>query len=515
MINRLVALGLAGMASVFCGPALADRPLISASPIELQVYFPGWLGRPYDSNSPVEKQVAERTGISLHSIETEVDVAFREEVARIIRSGQLPDIIGGTELRGLFNKYGPQGAFVKLDELIPEHAPNLHRFFQDNPDLYRAAMSYDHHLYFIPFFPEGDLTKGYFIRQDWLDKLGLEIPQTAEEFYEVLHAFKTRDPNGNGKADEIPFFARDLIALLQIAPLWDARSSGSSEALDFYVQGNALVHGLVQPEFKDVIRNLAKWYREGLIDPAVLDEDMQSRTYALKNNLAGAMHDWFVSTSSFNDSLQDEIPGFRLIPIAPPASASGQRREEGRRRKIQPSGWAISYQNPYPIETLKYFDFWFGEEGRRLDSFGLEGVHYDLIDGKPVFKPEVLAADKPVIEQLRDAGAAMPRGVRQDFNYEWQSANEIAQAGMRLYRTGDYLFEAVYPSALNQEEQVAIDLYLAPVKAHIIKRVTGWIRGEGDVDAEWESYLRELNDIGFTDVLNAMNSARWRELYQK
>ncbi len=42
------------------------------------------------------------------------------------------------------------------------------------------------------------------IYKPWLDKLGLKMPTTTDEFYEVLKAFKTKDPNGNGKADEIP-----------------------------------------------------------------------------------------------------------------------------------------------------------------------------------------------------------------------------------------------------------------------------------------------------------------------
>lgn len=500
---------------MICETVRADPAHIADPPIELRVYFPDWDGQSYDSDSAVEEYAAKRTGVSLRSIQTKPGQLPRQRMIRLIRSAKLPDIVGGADVQRLFNKYGPQGAFIRLDELLSRHAPNLTAFFNANPDLYRAAMAHDHHLYFIPYFPEGDLSTGYFIRKDWLDRLGLEVPQTARDFHEVLLAFRTRDPNGNGQVDEIPFFAQDLVSLLHIAPLWDARSSGSDHALDFHVKGNELVHGLAQPEFREVISNLAQWYREGLFNPEILDGVAPERTTVLQQDRVGALHDLFGPTASYNDSLVATIPGFELIPIAPPASASGRRMEEGSRRRILPTGWAISFRNPYPVETLRYFDFWFSEEGRRLQNFGIEGVHYDMIDGMPILRPEVLGADRPVIEQLRAAGAALPRGGRQDFDQEWQAANAIARQGIQLYRDGYFLPEPFYPSALTQEEQTVIDLHLAQVTTYMLLRIKNWIRGEGDVHAEWEGYLRELDDLGLAKVIGALNSARWRDLYDK
>lgn len=56
-----------------------------------------------------------------------------------------------------------------------------------------------------------------------LDKLGLEQPDNVDELYDVLVAFRDQDPNGNGKADEVPYFARDWEEVLRLLTLWDAR----------------------------------------------------------------------------------------------------------------------------------------------------------------------------------------------------------------------------------------------------------------------------------------------------
>ena len=56
--------------------------------------------------------------------------------------------------------------------------------------------------------------------------------------------------------------------------------------------------------------------------------------------------------------------------------------EENQRLPVKPDGWAITVTNEHPEETIKYFDFWFTDLGKRLSNFGVEGQQYDLVDGK-------------------------------------------------------------------------------------------------------------------------------------
>ncbi len=72
-------------------------------------------------------------------------------------------------------------------------------------------------------------------------------------------------------------------------------------------------------------------------------------------NLGGATHDWFASTSGYNAALADKIDGFNFIPFLPPASAGGVRMEEHRRIPIKPDGWAISYHQRAPDRNHQVF----------------------------------------------------------------------------------------------------------------------------------------------------------------
>ena len=159
-----------------------------------------------------------------------------------------------------------------------------------------AATAADGHIYYIPgtLAPIGSgnvPSEAFFIRQDWLDKLGLKVPATVDEYYEVLKAFKTQDPNGNGQADEIPYFDR-AGTINDLYQLFAAHA-------DYYINDQGqYVNGRTEDAYKNAVKELAKWYREGLIDPEIFTRGQQAREQLLSSNIGGATHDWISSTTS-------------------------------------------------------------------------------------------------------------------------------------------------------------------------------------------------------------------------
>ncbi|TRD14359.1 extracellular solute-binding protein [Palleronia caenipelagi] len=492
-------------------PEAAEDPTIANPPITLNIHFRDYSGRnTYDEDTPVERQAAIRTGIALRNVPLKRAEKPADAINMFLTSGDMPDIFGGNNIEDAIRYWGVQGAFLPLDSLIADHAPHLNHFLQSRPDLVAGARALDGQLYHVPNFPDGAYSLGYFIRQDWLDTLGLDVPQTVDELHDVLLAFRNDDPNGNGEQDEIPFFARLQSELLHLVTLWDARNSGSTEFFDFYIEDGVIRHGAAEDNYRRAIRNLALWYREGLIDPALINAPGSDRDTILQSNLGGMTHDWFGSTAAYNTIIGEEIPGFKLRPIAPPQSPSGRRIEERQRPQIFPHGWAISHTNPHPIETIRYFDYWFSPEGRRLANFGVDGVHYDLIDGAPVFRPEILNGPSSVVDLLLKDGAQIPRGFPQDFAYEAQWMNDIALEGIRLYEDGAFLADPLPHLALNESELRIYLRYWRPLREYMAERSMDWIAGIGDVDTEWDTYIEELNDRGLNLLLTALNAAYQR-----
>lgn len=501
-------------------PVFADGNLrVVDEPLELTIHM-HWpraqgygVGGDTSEIYPVELAAREMTGVSLvDATAGSNSTESLEAMNLLLATGDLPDIVGGHLIQQPVNQFGPEGAFVPLNDLVREHAPNIQAFWDENPGLVEAISAFDGNYYYIPYLPDGEFGRAWFIRQDWLDALGLEQPQNVDELYATLVAFRDDDPNGNGLQDEIPYFARQWEEVNRLLTLWDARSSGSDTYHDFYItEDRTIAHPYAQDAYRVGISNIARWYEEGLIDPEIFTRGSSSRDFLLSENLGGVTHDWFASTSGYNAALADSVPGFNFIPFLPPASANGVRMAEHRRIPIKPDGWAISFTNEHVVETIRYFDFWFSEEGRNLANFGVEGRTWNMVDGEPTFTEAVLTSDQAVNSQMYLEGAQIFRGYPQDYAYEWQWTSEAAREGIELYGQNDLLVEQFLGVAFNQEEQAVFDRFWPSIRTYMLERQQAWILGSGNVEEDWDDYIETLNRMGYQDVIEVMNAAYARQ----
>ena len=493
------------------GSATEAPTAIVEQPLQLTVHMHHKRHTEYDENWPVEIAACEMTSICLKNATVGSDTSNSgEALSLLLASGNIPDIVGSSRLKDYANQFGPRGAFLPLNDLIDKHAPHIKAFFDERPKIRQSITADDENIYYIPNLPDGKFGRAYWLRTDWLDALNLEIPTTVEEYETVLRSFRNQDPNGNGIKDEIPFFARHWQELIRLVTLFGGRSTGSGEYHDFMVVNDEIQHPYAEEGYRDGIYHLARWYADGLIDPEIFTRGVSTREELLGNNLGGATHDWFPSTSTFND-LSDEIDGFEFRAIAPPANVNGVRFEESRRAPVRSDGWAIGGMNENPIETIKYFDFWFSPTGRRLANFGIEGEQYDVIDGEAVFRPEFLAKG-PVNDELYKIGAQLTaRGFFQDYRYEEQWLNELAIEGIALYEKGDYLIDDFLGVQFNEEEKTVYNKYWSSIRTHMLRQQEDWIHGESDVMEDWDDYLTKLDDMGLGSVLGVMQTAYERQ----
>ena len=503
-MKKKLALFLAVILVVGCFAGCGDNNKISSGEMTIFMHF---YGTAFDDNWPVFQKAAEITGVKLHgtasAVQTESDQAFNS----MLVEDPLPDIIHyfGADLKQL----GMDGGLIPLEDLIEKNAPNIKKFFEDCPQAKAAATASDGHIYYIPGSLSGiDIgalpSQGWFIRQDWLDKLGLEAPKTVDEFYEVMKAFKTQDPNGNGLADEIPVFRRDgsisfLFNLFGVNPGW-------------YDIGGETHYGANEEGYKEAIKNISKWYQEGLIDKEIFTRGGQAREQLLSANLGGCTHDWFSSTGGYNDAYKDTVPGLDFEPFAPPADINGDVIEWHSRNVLHELGWGISKDNKDPENTMKYFDFWMSPEGQDLRSFGIEGVHYNVVDGKKVFTDKVLNASEGVVNYLKSQGANLEIGTIGNIEAEKAGMNEIALKGFEMYVDGGYVKQQYMKPQFTDEEQQVVNQYLPDIETYISEMQQNWIIGNRNVDADWDTYLSTLKQMHLDDVIKVYSEAHKREL---
>ena len=474
--------------------AKLEGNLIVDKPTEFTV-FSIHQGKAFEGDLPVFKKAGEMTNVKLKGIASKNQTNQVQAYNLMLSSGDLPDILA-YELVEDLERLGTEGGLIPLEELIDKHGPNIKKFWEENPRYKKDAVAANGHIYMIPNYNDYfnlKASQGYYIRKDWLNKLGLKEPQTIDELYEVLVAFKTKDPNGNGKADEIPFFTRgdiprkillSLLDVFQVSPVWTLDKNGQ------------VIYGPAQDQYKVAMQEISKWYKEGLIDPEVFTRGLSSRDYMLNNDLGGFTNDWFASTASYNKKLENIIPGFDFAPMLP-VEYNGERKTLISRPTYM-GGWGITVSAKNPVAIVKYFDFWYSPEGRNMWNFGIENKEWEMKDGKPHFTDYVLKNPdgKNPLTVIKESGAQFRMGMFQDANYELQWTEPAALDALELYTKNNAIADGLPILKYTKDEIKELNKIETQMRNYTEEMGQKWIMGVSDVNTDWNAYTKRLSELG-------------------
>lgn len=326
-------------------------------------------------DNDLEKKLEELTGYNV-DITWVPNSSYADKISITMASDNVPDIIeaGGKDATSITNVQ--KGAFWKLDDYLKDYE-NLS---QADPEISLNA-SFNGETYGI--YRGRDVLRSCVIfRKDWLDKLGLQVPKTLDEFTNVLKAFKEKDPDGNGQDDTTGLIVPKWQGLNSNSPFDEmAIWFGAPNATKF--DGDKVVPDFMTEENMTSLDYFKKLYDEGLMnqDFAVLDTekwddafvngtggvivDTQSRAASI----AKKMKEKYGDDNQNGDSyvvIQDNITTDKADKILPTTGYSGllmipkqSVKNEERLKKV-----------------LDFIDKVNSEEVNTLLNNGIEGKHY-------------------------------------------------------------------------------------------------------------------------------------------
>ncbi|MDQ8732898.1 extracellular solute-binding protein [Paenibacillus sp. LHD-38] len=180
-----------------------------------------------------------------------------------LAQGSIPDLFRIRQPQDIL-KYQQQGVLADIpEEMLDKYAPNIMKAIKENAPDYQDYGKINGKYYGIPVINPTNIYRIPIVyRKDWLDKLGLTVPETLSDFEKVIYAFTNEDPDGNGKKDTYGLSSEGMNVVFgafgQIV---------FADQLYFGVKEKELVIGALQPEMKEALQYLSKWYRDGVIDP--------------------------------------------------------------------------------------------------------------------------------------------------------------------------------------------------------------------------------------------------------
>lgn len=517
IINKLVpviaCLGLATTSIVGCSSEeMPTGSTESTESTQALTNLSYWVEMHADA-AAIMKSYGETTAIKEIENKTGVKIDYQhpaqgqggEQFNLMMASNSLPDVVeySWNNYPGGAQKAIKDGKIIPLNDYL-DHAPNFKKLLGENPEWRRQASTDDGDIIGFPFIrPVRKLQtfSGPVIRKDWLDKLDLPIPRTIDEWYSILKALKEQDPNGNGKADEIPI-------MMGAGELAFTGAFGIPNG--YYHEGNTVKYGPVQPKFKQYLATMNLWYKEGLLDKDFAAND--SKMYDAKmtgNQVGAAVMAVGGGMGRFMDLMESKEPHFTLVATPYPTLQSGDKPIFGQMdNPIVGIFTAITGSNKDVVETVKFFDYFYSEEGRMIANFGKEGVSYTMDNSYPKYMDSVMnnpdglplaqslkqhvlsAMSGPFLQDVRYLEQYMSRPEQQEASTVWaEPANEKRMPPITIAREDS----SQYASIMND-----IDTY----KNEMIVK---FIMGAESLD-KFDEYVATMRSMGIDEAIQMQQS---------
>ena len=335
-------------------------------------------------------QIAEEaTGVKM-TYNLSTPEATETKLNLLIASRDMPTYFTGLDMYYVTGRSAAieDGVVVDLSDYLEECAPDYMNFVDECPGMLKS-MTTDHGE--VAFIAPKAATNysGMSIRQDWLDIVGLDIPQTYDELEEVLAAFK----NEFGCSDALLMNAKfcgdnnTLSAGYGLNLLRGNIGSLAFEAVDGKVELFAQGEG-----FQEYMSMLADWRSKGYfssymeVGPFNADQFIASDNCGIwTGNNTQLADDW--PAANYNGTYD-----FKAVPMGDVTKTPGEATELGG-LAVTIDGehsWAVTTSCDDVENAVKWLNWWFTEEGTLAGNFGREGETYTMEDGTPIYTDLIL-----------------------------------------------------------------------------------------------------------------------------
>lgn len=475
----------------------------------------------------------------------------QDKISLILASGDLPDVFfGGDAAGGAITadqeaQYGiEEKSFIPLEGLIDAHMPVLKKVLAASPGSRGFITSTDGHVYSLPVFNDCfhcSCAGKQWVYQPWLDKLGLKMPVTTEDYYRMLKAFKTGDPNGNGKNDELPLAGavdgwhngvdEFLINAFVFSDLDSTITANPDSRMGWYLSNGKVDTIFTKADYRDALRYMNKLYREGLIFEGSFTQQYQQLTQLVENPdypLVGVVTGgWGGMFSSFGG---ERYRNYRaLTPLKGP---KGFQAAATFLSTPNPGRMVITKRCTYPEVVARWADYLYSTEGTMRLRRGTPGNGWTWAE-----KNEVGIDGNPAIwHQLKPWNDKDPQNETWVRVGVWNDSSSLrlgqaAAAKVDLYGT-DGLEMLLYQVSKNQySPSRKTELVVPPLKftrdeqselvttktefaKYAKQSMTKFIVGNLDIEKDWDKYLSDLQKLGVSTLLVANQKAYDRQ-YKK
>jgi putative aldouronate transport system substrate-binding protein len=506
--------GAATESSAMQGPREVGYTLpLSTEGETLRIATVAQVSRDAMESMPVLLAMQEATGVKV-----EWETALGQDYATMIQtrlaaSSDLPDIV---QLPGTPLKYALEGVIADLTEMIPWYAPNYQKWLETVPGARKFVTTPDGKIYTFPGTIKEDISKmasnPYLIevRADWLEKLGLNFPETLDDLHDVLVAFKDGDPNGNGTDDEIPFSPQISQADVGFALAWAFDLHLSPQANDgFYPDANGkIVYEWIEPRAKEWLTLMNEWYEDGLIDPGFANLEWAKWNSQILNSITGVtVARGKAAANNWNKKIRNNsgIPEAGFSPIPPVRGPYARMFENDMQAAVNPH-YGISATSDKQELSVKFLDYIsYSDQGIIWGEYGIENVSYVIENGELQYSDEIKNHEEGFVRGMTALGALHHLCLPLVHTVEGIQKRSDVTGSAIIKTIADITAGYAEPIGITRvmetaEQSEILADRMADIDTYREEMIINFIIGSRSLD-EFDKYVSNIKKMGIDEVL--------------
>lgn len=450
----------------------------------------------------------------ISNIHIDWDMIESQQLELFFAAGDLPDFFKTSITTERALKYGVEGGlFYDFTEFL-EYMPNLQKVFKNYPTAENVIIQDNGEIYTLPKISRSSTssrTRPEY-RTDYVEKVGLNPPETVDEFYNVAKAILDAGLTG-GHAPLIP---QDEYQFRYRTQPYFYAAFGESIDLDFADDGSGkVVFNRVSEQYKNYLKYMNKLYAEGILENEYLTMDRATTDARTRAGQA----------AFFNGSgqllIEEDFPDgiIHLGVLAPLTSEFSSTKKSMGTDFISTGGPAISKKCPYPAELCRMFDMWYSTEEIVPGSgfwnvcfvYGVYGKDWQYIDEERT-KFERIIPDW----WESSSGEYGYKYITWEFDYGLIDHMMVGGEGNSLIRQLGYIENDIpyqrerFPAHLikfRSDEQSLVASKYTDIESYVGEMCGKYIAGIEPIDATWDAYCATLEKMGINDVLAAYQAA--------
>jgi putative aldouronate transport system substrate-binding protein len=435
-----------------------------------------------------------------------------EQFNLMIASGDYTDVfMSNLTSSNTVDEMVDQDIIFDLKDIIPENMPDYMAYIAENEEFASSIGTESSEGYWggLHTYTENTFSNaGMVVRSDWLSELNLAVPTTYDELHDVLTAFKN-----NGATAPMWINYNGYLPNNSLISGFDTVGSPDTSSYPFYQIDGEVLYGPLADGFREYIDLLAQWYSEGLIYSdfmSATDSNTQPPSDIVTNEQCGVYFQTLDSYHQWDDT--DDTFAIEAMPEVR-KTADQVLHFSGGQTGVSTTVLCVSTSCTNVETVLQAFNYDFTEPGYLLMNYGIENDTYVIDEnGNPQLTDVVLNSDLPDISLALAVYTGTDTntypGIRDDGR-SWKLYDEAQQAASEIWGNPGDDSDYTYPTlcSMNLTESAQFNAKIADINTYVSEKTLAWIVGTGDVNAEWDEFVANVEAMGIADCIAAKQSA--------